>query len=67
MCAGIIKQTRIRRLYFGAEDKKGGAIENGPQVLKKDEAKGSIEIYSGFSQDESELLLKDFFNKLRSN
>ena len=67
MCAGIIKQTRIRRLYFGAEDKKGGAIENGPQVLKKDEANGSIEIYSGFSQDESELLLKDFFNKLRSN
>jgi tRNA(Arg) A34 adenosine deaminase TadA len=67
MCAGIIKQTRIRRLYFGAEDKKGGAIENGPQVLKKDEANGSIEIYSGFSQDESELLLKDFFNELRSN
>ena len=67
MCAGIIKQTRIRRLYFGAEDKKGGAIENGPQVLKKDEANGSIEIYSGFLQDESELLLKDFFSKLRSN
>ena len=67
MCAGIIKQTRIRRLYFGVEDKKGGAIENGPQVLAKDQANGSIEIYSGFSQQKSEELLKDFFKKLRSN
>ena len=67
MCAGIIKQTRIRRLYFGVEDKKGGAIINGPQVLAKDEANGSIEIYSGFSQEKSEQLLKDFFKKLRSD
>ena len=67
MCAGIIKQTRIRRLYFGVEDKKGGAIVNGPQVLAKDEANGSIEIYSGFSQEKSKQLLKDFFKKLRSN
>ena len=65
MCAGIIKQTRIRRLYFGVEDKKGGAIVNGPQVLAKDEANGSIEIYSGFSQEKSEQLLKNFFKKLR--
>ena len=65
MCAGLIKQTRIRRLYFGAEDKKGGAIENGPQVLTKDEANGSIEIYSGFLQEKSEQLLKNFFKKLR--
>ena len=67
MCAGIIKQTRIRRLYFGLEDKKGGAIVNGPQVLAKDEANGTIEIYSGFSQEKSKQLLKDFFKKLRSN
>ena len=67
MCAGIIKQTRIRRLYFGVEDKKGGAIENGPQILAKDQANGSIEIYSGFSQEKSEQLLKDFFKKLRLN
>ena len=67
MCAGIIKQTRIRRLYFGLEDKKGGAIENGLQVLAKEQANGSIEIYSGFSQEKSKQLLKDFFTKLRSN
>ena len=65
MCAGIIKQTRIRRLYFGAEDKKGGAVENGSQVLAKEQANGSIEVYSGFSKTKSEQLLKDFFKKIR--
>ena len=65
MCAGIIKQTRIRRLYFGVEDEKGGAIENGPQVLAKEQANGSIEIYSGFSEEKSKQLLKDFFKNLR--
>ena len=67
MCAGIIKQTRLRRLYFGADDKKGGAIENGPQVLVKEQANGSIEIYSGFSEEKAEQLLKDFFRELRTN
>ena len=67
MCAGIIKQTRLRRLYFGADDKKGGAVENGPQVLVKEQANGSIDIYSGFSKEKAELLLKDFFRELRTN
>ncbi|MDA9657577.1 nucleoside deaminase [Alphaproteobacteria bacterium] len=63
MCAGIIKQTRIRRLYYGAEDKKGGAVDNGVRVFLDN--KTSIEIYSGFSATESERLLKDFFHNLR--
>ena len=63
MCAGLIKQTRIRRLYYGAEDKKGGAIDNGVRVFSDN--KTSIEIYSGFSADQSERLLKDFFNDIR--
>ncbi len=63
MCSGLIKQTRIRRLYYGAEDKKGGAIENGVRVFSDN--KTSIEIYSGFSTTESERLLKEFFNKIR--
>ena len=63
MCSGLIKQTRIRRLYYGAEDKKGGAIENGVRVFADD--KTSIEIYSGFSATESERILKDFFHNLR--
>jgi tRNA(adenine34) deaminase len=63
MCAGIIKQTRIRRLYYGAEDKKGGAVDNGVRVFLDN--KTSIEIYSGFSADQSERLLKDFFHDIR--
>ena len=63
MCAGLIKQTRIRRLYYGAEDKKGGAIQNGVSVFSDN--KTSIEIYSGFSASESERLLKEFFHNIR--
>ena len=63
MCAGLIKQTRIRRLYYGAEDKKGGAVDNGVRVFLDN--KTSIEIYSGFSADQSERLLKDFFHDIR--
>ena len=63
MCAGLIKQTRIRRLYYGAEDKKGGAVDNGVRVFSDN--KTSIEIYSGFSATESERLLKEFFHNIR--
>ncbi len=65
MCAGLIKQTRIRRLYYGAEDKKGGAIDNGVRVFSNVKDKSKIEIYSGFSSTKSERLLKDFFKKMR--
>ena len=63
MCAGLIKQTRIRRLYYGAEDKKGGAVENGVRVFSDN--KTTIEIYSGFCATQSERLLKDFFQNIR--
>ena len=63
MCAGIIKQTGIRRLYYGAEDKKGGAVDNGVRVFSNN--KTLIEIYSGFSATQSEKLLKDFFHNVR--
>ena len=65
MCAGLIKQTRIRRLYYGAEDKKGGAVDNGVRVFSNNEAQRSIEVYGGISSTKSEQLLKDFFQKLR--
>ena len=63
MCSGLIKQTRIRRLYYGAEDKKGGAVDNGVRVFSDN--KTTIEIYSGFSATQSERLLKDFFHNVR--
>ena len=65
MCAGLIKQTRIRRLYYGAEDKKGGAVDNGVRVFLNNKAQRSIEVYGGISSTKSKQLLKDFFQKLR--
>ena len=65
MCAGMIKQTRIKRLYYGVEDKKGGAVDNGPRVLSSNQLKSSIEIYSGISSKISKDLLNSFFTKLR--
>ena len=65
MCAGLIKQTRIKRLYYGAEDKKGGAVDNGSRIFSNKPVKSSLEIYSGISALKSEKLLKDFFLNLR--
>ena len=65
MCASIIKQTRIRRLYYGAEDKKNGAIDNGVRLFSNCGSKVKLEVYSGFSANKSEKLLKEFFKKIR--
>ena len=65
MCAGLIKQTRIKRLYYGAEDKKSGSVDNGSRVFSNKLGKSPIEIYSGISALKSENLLKAFFKKLR--
>ena len=65
MCASIIKQTRIRRLYYGAEDKKGGAIDNGVRLFSNLKSKVKLEIYSGFSAKKSEKLLEEFFEEIR--
>ena len=64
MCASIIKQTRIRRLYYGAEDKKGGAIDNGVRLFSNCKSKTKLEVYSGFSENTSQKLLKDFFREM---
>ena len=65
MCASIIKQTRIRRLYYGAEDIKNGAIDNGVRLFSNCKSKAKIEVYSGFSVNKSENLLKEFFRDIR--
>ena len=65
MCASLIKQTRLRRLYYGAEDKKGGAINNGVRLFSNLEPKPKLEVYSGFSANISEKLIKEFFKEIR--
>ena len=65
MCASIIEKTRIRRLYYGAEDRKGGAIDNGVRIFSNCRSKAKLEVYAGFSAEKSEKLLKEFFKEIR--
>ena len=63
MCAQALAWSRIRRLYFGAYDMKGGAIENGAKVLNHSHTK--IEVYGGIGEIEANILLVEFFKKRR--
>jgi tRNA(adenine34) deaminase len=61
MCAGAISFARIRRLYFGAADPKGGGVENGPRVFSHPTCHHAPEVYGGFREEEAAALLRDFF------
>jgi tRNA(Arg) A34 adenosine deaminase TadA len=65
MCAGAISFARIRRLYFGAADDKGGAVVNGPRFFSQPTCHHAPEIYSGFREQEAAGLLKEFFRERR--
>jgi len=61
MCAGAISFARIRRLYFGAGDPKGGAVEHGPRFFGQPTCHHAPEIYGGIGESAASGLLKDFF------
>lgn len=61
MCAGAISHARIARLYYGASDEKGGAVEQGAQVFAQPQCLHRPEVYAGLGEDESATLLKRFF------
>ena len=65
MCAGAIAHSRIARLYYGAEDPKGGAVAHGPRLLEQPTVHHRPEIYSGIAADESAELLQCFFKDRR--
>tara|TARA_B100000965_G_scaffold269197_1_gene227685 strand:+ start:357 stop:809 length:453 start_codon:yes stop_codon:yes gene_type:complete len=65
MCLGMIKLARIKRLYYGAQDKSGNFKMNDKKKSSKQSCKHSFEIYSGFSAEKCENLLKCFFKNLR--
>ncbi len=65
MCAGALSHARIRRLYFGAADEKGGAVEAGPQLYRWPTLHHRPEIYSGFCAAASSDLLRGFFEARR--
>ncbi|RZF65368.1 nucleoside deaminase [Sphingomonas populi] len=61
MCAGAIAHARIGRLYYGASDPKGGAIEHGPRLFTQPTIHHRPEIYPGIAEAEAAALLRDFF------
>jgi tRNA(adenine34) deaminase len=65
MCAGAISFARIRRLYFGASDPKGGAVESGVRLYGAATCHHAPEVYGGFRESEAATLLKDFFRAKR--
>lgn len=61
MCATAISFARIRRLYFGAADPKGGGVENGPRIYSQPTCHHAPEIYGGIDATRAGELLKTFF------
>jgi tRNA(adenine34) deaminase len=61
MCAGAIAHARIGRLYYGAADPKGGAIEHGPRLFGQPTVHHRPEVYGGIGEEEAALLLRAFF------
>jgi len=61
MCAGAIAHARIARLYYGAPDPKGGAVEHGPRLFAQATVHHRPEIYPGIGEEEAARLLRDFF------
>ena len=65
MCATAISFARIRRLYFGAYDPKGGGVENGTRFFGQPTCHHAPEVFGGISETKCSALLKDFFRDLR--
>jgi tRNA(adenine34) deaminase len=65
MCAAAISFARIRRLYYGAGDSKGGAVEHGVRFFFSPTCHHRPEVYGGLAEAEAAALLKDFFQARR--
>lgn len=65
MCAAAISFARIRRLYFGAADPKGGAVEHGPRIFAQPTCHHAPEVIGGIGETRAATLLKAFFAERR--
>jgi tRNA(Arg) A34 adenosine deaminase TadA len=65
MCAAAISFARIRRLYFGAADPKGGAVEHGPRLFAQATCHHAPEVIGGIGEARAASLLREFFAKRR--
>lgn len=65
MCAGAISHARIGRVYYGASDPKGGAVDHGARVFTQEQCLHRPEVYSGIGEGEAGELLREFFGERR--
>jgi len=65
MCTAAISFARIRRLYYGAADPKGGAVESGVRFFAAPTCHHAPEVYSGLSETAAAAMLRDFFKARR--
>lgn len=65
MCAQAISFARLRRLYYGAADPKGGGVEHGPRIFSQPTCHHRPEVYGGFEEVRAGELLRDFFRQRR--
>ena len=65
MCAALIANARIRRIYFAASDPKSGGIQQGARIFDRKQTHHVPEIYSGIGEEKATKLLRNFFSKKR--
>jgi tRNA(adenine34) deaminase len=65
MCAAAISLARVRRLYWGASDPKGGGVEHGPRIFSHPTCHHVPELYGGLCESEAAALLVSFFSDRR--
>lgn len=65
MCAALIANARIRRIYFAASDPKSGGIQQGARIFDRKQTHHVPEIYSGIGEEKAAKLLRIFFSKKR--
>jgi tRNA(Arg) A34 adenosine deaminase TadA len=65
MCAQAISFARLRRLYYGASDPKGGGVEHGPRLFNQPTCHHRPEVYGGIGEGEAAALLQTFFKARR--
>lgn len=66
MCAAALGFARIRRLYFGAEDPKGGGVVHGPRIFASASCHHAPEVYGGIGERDAAALLRAFFRDRRA-
>jgi len=65
MCAAALSFARLRRLYYGAADPKGGAVESGPRFYTQPTCHHAPDVYGGIAERQAAELLRAFFQSRR--